>query len=102
MKHFHSKIVGVTKKNDDGSNRQKLLPGCRPAMVLTLDHEEGNRFDPNAVRVLRPDGKQLGYLSAELAEEVVKKSKTGFRYQCFAKDLTGGGEGESYGMNILL
>ena len=57
--------------------------------TLDLDHEEDNLHDPNAVRVLRRTGEQLGYLRSELAAEIVSKSNHGYRFVVFIKDLTG-------------
>jgi hypothetical protein len=100
--HFHTKIVGVSHKNPDGSSRQKLIRSCRLFEDLVLDHEEHNPHDPNAVRVCRENGHQLGYLNANLAEEVVSKSSKGYRFGVLVKDLTGGGKGESLGVNLLI
>ena len=100
--HFHTKIVGVTHKNSDGSSRQKLIRNCRLFEDLRLNHEENNPHDPNAVRVCRENGQQLGYLNAGLAEEVVSKSSKGYRFGVLIKDLTGGGKGRSLGVNLLI
>ena len=102
MRHFHTKIVGVTYKNSDGSHRQKLIAKCDVFETLTLDHEEDNAHDPNAVRVCRQNGQQLGYLNAGLAEEIVRKSANGYRFAAIISDITGGGKGESFGVNLLI
>jgi len=57
---------------------------------LVLDTEEDNPVDPNAVRVLRGNGEQLGYLPAYLAKEVAEGNQAGRRYAVFICDLTGG------------
>jgi hypothetical protein len=92
----------VTHPNRDGSDRQELIRDCRVFETLELHHEEDNPHDPNAVRVCRANGTQLGYLNAELASEVVTKSKQGYRFVAFVKDITGGGEGQSLGVNLLI
>ncbi len=103
VRHFHTKIAGVTHKNRDGSNRQKLIRGCSVFETLELDHEEDNPHDPNAVRVCRENGQQLGYLNAALAQEVVSKSGRGYRFAVFIKDITGGRrKGQSLGVNLLI
>jgi hypothetical protein len=103
VRHFHTKIVGVTHKNADGSDRQRIIKKCGLFERLTLDHEESNPHDPNAVRVCRPNGQQLGYLSADLAPEIVSKSKKGYRFGVFIKDITGGKrKGHSLGVNLLV
>jgi hypothetical protein len=103
VRHFHTKVVGVTHRNSDGTDRQKIIRNCRVFETLVLDHEEKNPHDPNAVRVLRGNGQQLGYLNAGLAEEVVWKSGQGYRFATFIKDITGGHrKGESLGVNLLI
>jgi hypothetical protein len=103
VRHFHTKIVGVTYKNSDGTDRQKLIAKCHVFETLDLDHEEDNAHDPNAVRVCRQNGQQLGYLGADLAEEVVRKSANGYRFATFIKDITGGKrKGQSFGVNLLI
>jgi hypothetical protein len=103
VRHFHTKIVGVTHRNDDGSDRQNLIRNCRLFEALVLDHQEDNPHDANAVRVCRQNGKQLGYLNSKLAAEVVSKSKRGYRFVAFVKDITGGKrKGQSLGVNLLI
>jgi len=60
VRHFHTKVVGVSHENDDGSSRQAIIRKCKPLEKLDLDHDEGNPHDPNAVRVCRENGGQLG------------------------------------------
>jgi hypothetical protein len=103
VRHFHTKIVGVSHQNADGSDRQRLIRECRLFETLVLDHEEDNPHDPNAVRVLRQTGEQLGYLGAELAEEIVWKSNNGYRFLVLIKDITGGKrKAQSLGVNLLV
>ena len=103
IRHFHSKVVGVSHKNDDGSSRQSHIKKCSLFESLLLDHEEDNAHDPNAVRVLRSNGRQLGYLDARLAEEIVKKSAKGYRFATLIKSITGGeGEKTLHGVNLLI
>jgi hypothetical protein len=103
VRHFHTKIVGVSHCNPDGSDRQGLIRECQVFETLDLDHEESNPHDPNAVRVLRKTGEQLGYLRAELAAEIVSKAKSGYRFVVFIKDITGGNrKGQSLGVNLLV
>ncbi len=102
VRHFHSKIVGVTYENSDGSDRQKHIQKCRPFETLVLDHEEDDLHDANAVRVYRQNGQQLGYLNAELAREIVLKAERGYRFVAFVKELTGGRKGQSVGSSLLI
>src|SRR5215470_3215511 len=89
VRHFHTKIAGVTHRNRDGSDRQELIRECQVFEPLDLEHEAVNPHDPNAVRVLRKTGEQLGYLRAELAADIVSKSKCGYRFEVFITDISG-------------
>jgi len=64
------RVVGVTHKNRDGSDRQRILKSCRPGMRVTLAHEPDNPVDQNAVAVRIAGGHQIGYLAAEVAQWV--------------------------------
>ena len=59
---FASKVVGVTRHNHDGSDRQVIAGQCRQGEELTLRREPDNPQDPNAVAVFRENGDQVGYL----------------------------------------
>ena len=61
---FKTSIVGVTKQNSDGSDRQALLAHCRPGTALQLVREPSNPYDQWAVAVYNGAGQQLGYLPA--------------------------------------
>ena len=103
VRHWHTKIVVVSHSNLDGSDRQSLIRECQIFETLDLDHEENNPHDPNAIRVLRKTGEQLGYLRAELAKEIVSKANNGYRFVVFIKDITGGRKkGQSRGVNLLV
>lgn len=91
LKPFYSKIAGVTRKNPDGTSRQRLLKRCKVGQPLKLVREPSNPADENAVMVLTMDGKQLGYLNADVACEIAPRLDAGGRVDCEISDLTGGG-----------
>jgi HIRAN domain len=62
--------AGVTHKNRDGSDRQRILKSCRPGMRVRLAREPDNPVDPHAVAVRIAGGQQIGYLEAEVAQWV--------------------------------
>ena len=64
--------------------------------------EPENPHDPNAVRVLAPDGRQVGYLEARLAGETVRRFQKGTETRAFVSNLTGGRNGQPYGCTIGL
>lgn len=66
-----SKVVGVSKENNDGSNRQDIIRReVEENDLLSLKLEPENEFDSNAIKVLSKLGNQIGYLSRETAERV--------------------------------
>lgn len=103
LTHWYTKVAGVTHPNDDGSDRQTILRRCRPGEQVDLEHEEDNPYDPNAVRVLRENGEQLGYLNAGMARNVVADAMAGFMWAVYVTDLTGGTRGKpTRGANLLV
>ena len=101
---FHSKILGVTAKNEDGYSRQRLIKRLRVGTVLKLVRDPGNRNDPYAIEVCTRNGKMLGYLNRNLAEEISPQIDSGSHIVCVVSDLTGGGWffKRSLGVNIEL
>jgi hypothetical protein len=69
--------------------------------LLILEPEPENAFDENAVKVLRRNGRQLGYLSEEIAEEMAERSEAGWSYFALVSEVTGGGD-KMHGCNIRL
>lgn len=68
---YDSKVVGVSKVNEDGSSRQEIIKQeVAEDDQLHLELEPSNAHDKNATKVLSKLGKQIGYLNRELAEKV--------------------------------
>src|SRR4051812_41830222 len=99
--HFFSKVAGISHQNGDGSQRQAIASACRMGEKLTLDSEPDNTVDANAIRVLRDNGEQLGYLGASVAEDVTVKAAKGYRYAVFVANVTGGND-KSLGCNLVI
>ncbi|MDC0936716.1 HIRAN domain-containing protein [Pirellulales bacterium] len=103
LRYFHTKVVGVTNDNDDGSSRQSIIKKCRGGEQLDLIHDRKNRYDKNAIVVRRLDGSQLGFLSGDLATDVVNTTKNGYFFTAYISSLTGGGlERPTRGCNMLV
>lgn len=60
-------IAGVKFREGAGARLLAMSPG----MPLTLEAEDGNEYDPTAVRVLH-DGFQIGYVPAFLSAKVTR------------------------------
>jgi hypothetical protein len=102
IRHFFTKIVGVTFLNDDGSDRQTIVPKCHIGEQLVLIHKADNLFDENAIEVRRPNGEQIGHLRNWLAPEVAQRNKEGYKYIVLVSDVTGGTKDKYYGCNLLI
>ncbi len=66
----HTKVAGVSHENRDGTQRQEIASRCQPGERLRLVAEPDNPVDPNAIKVVRANGEQLGYLKADLAARI--------------------------------
>jgi len=109
---FHSKVAGVTFKNTDGSSRQDYIRAyCKQGMDLILKREPDNPYDNNAVGVwiksraliVFTSEVQIGYLNAEVAEEIADYIDNGGTVVGKITEVTGGTHGKpTFGVNILL
>ena len=93
---IHSKLRGVTfncEKNNN-INRQDLVIKLEPNEKLTVERYEYNG-EP-AVMLLNSNGIDVGNLSAELAKKIYNKN-----FDVFVSEITGG-NGRSYGCNIII
>ncbi|AMQ19633.1 HIRAN domain-containing protein [Geobacillus sp. JS12] len=99
---INTKIVGVTRKNEDGTSRQELIAECYEGEELFLEREPDNEHDPNAISVWNEYGEQLGYINKDLASRLAPQMDKGMRVSCFVTAVTGGYDDKSYGCNIKL
>lgn len=105
---FYTKVVGVTFNNEgeNTENRQRIIAELsrkgylNEGTELTLRRDPTNQYDTNAVAVLAPDGRQIGYLSRDVASKVSPDIDTGAHYAAFVEAVTGGDADSVYGVNI--
>jgi hypothetical protein len=91
VRHFIAPVVGLPYPNADGTSRREAVRELRTWEKVQLVHRPDNPVDANAVAVLCPaDGRQLGYLPAATAAEVVAAARAGTRYLAVVNDVTGG------------
>jgi len=102
VRHFFTKVVGVTHTNNDGTNRQDIIDMCEEDERLVLEHQRDIPDHPYAIRVSRQSGEQLGYLRSGMGEEIVPKLEKGYKYISFVENITGGRRGKSRGCNIVI
>ena len=97
-----TKVVGVSKINDDGSSRQELIRKLiREDDPIRLEPEPDNAYDPHAVRVLSNHGHQIGYLPRETAERVASAIENEATIHCRVA-WTGGEKFAGVGLRIEL
>jgi hypothetical protein len=101
--HFFTKVAGVTHANDDGSSRQVIIRECRAGESLDLVREPENRYDSGAIKVMRRNGQQLGYIPQHVSRGgdsgLSRDMDRNGAYCCRISDITGGGD-QPHGVNI--
>jgi len=103
-KEFHTKLAGVTKRNDDEDKIQDLLKDisecCYEGELLSLEHESDNVYDENAIKVFYGFD-HIGYIKRDLAKELAPLVDQQ-RVEAELCEITGGEDGKSFGCNILI
>lgn len=103
---FHTKIVGVTFKNDDGSDRQRIIRTLsrngelEAGAELFFMPQPTNPYDSNCILVQAGNGLTLGSLSRDIAAKVAPQIRQGYKFKAFVSSQTGGDIGYAYGINI--
>jgi hypothetical protein len=79
IEEFYNSIAGVTFENPNGESRQAVIAAdLSEGMRLDLRFEDDNPVDADAVAVLARNGRQIGYLRAELAGQVRRWTSLGY------------------------
>lgn len=94
---FHTKLAGVSFEG-----RQDVVSALVPGAPLRLVRQPDNEFDPNAIAVLDPRGEQVGFLNRRLASVLAPALDAEVAYDIEVTDVTGGDDGKSRGVNVLL
>lgn len=89
-----TKVVGVTYEG-----RQSVIAAMSEFDELDLVRNRNNERDKNAIAVFYEDD-QIGFLCRELAEKLAPLMDEGKEFSCEVSEITGGGSGLSYGVNI--
>lgn len=87
IKHFHSKIAGVTHKNKDGTSRQEALEYCGEGQKLNLIQTPTEKY-PEAISIFAEGGDQLGFVTATLAPKINELLNCGKNLECVITDMT--------------
>lgn len=97
VRDFHTKVVGVTFNNDDGSSRQDIIKNSKIGEDIIFKHLPTEDY-PDAIGVFNKKGQQLGHLSQGVAFEI--KNEFGYNPMSVTiANITGGGD-YNYGCNL--
>lgn len=80
------KVVGVTFKNDDGTNRQAIIGAMTKNAPVELRREPANKFDTNAIAVHSIDG-QVGYIGKEFAKILAPMMDAGRKFSAVVETV---------------
>jgi hypothetical protein len=100
VRHFTTRVAGVTHSNDDGSSRQKILEDCSAGEVIVIAPEPNNRYDRDAWALRRQDGQQIGYLPAGTKSSIATRNGD-CRALCVVQSVARA-EGGALGMRIAI
>jgi hypothetical protein len=88
---FLTKVAGVTFEG-----RQRIIARCSDGERLKLVREPDNRYDKGAIKVMRLNGQQLGYIPQDVSRSggggLADQMDRGTEYQCRISNITGGDE----------
>ena len=101
---FYSKVAGTSHRNRDGTSRQAAIrKHCFAGAPLDLIREPDNKHDRNAIAIFYDD-KQIGYLSADIANKYAPKLDAGLiSMEVHVDEVTGGyGDKSTLGVNISI
>jgi hypothetical protein len=96
---FFTKVAGVTHEG-----HQRIVARCSTGELLRLVRDPNNLFDSGAIKVMRLNRQQLGFVPQHVSRGgdpsgLAAQMDRGVVYSCRIKDLTGGGT-KTRGVNI--
>ena len=108
MPEFFTKIVGVTFKNNDGSDRQTIIEALEDQLLenehvsLILKRDPQNPYDHNAIIVQDGQHRQIGFLSRDVSFTLAPMMDNGIVIECFLQQITGQSLAHNFGINIKI
>lgn len=95
---FYTKVAGVSFDNANGTSRQSIIKKCQSGEDVILKPMPSKEF-PDAIGVFTMKGKQIGFLSADLAHDMKYKYGTN-PMSATISGITGGENGKNLGVNL--
>ena len=89
---FFTTVAGVTFEG-----RQRIVARCSVGEQLIIVRDPENRFDNGAIKVVRLNGEQLGFIPAHVSRGgdssgLASRMDRGDKYECRVSGLTGGSD----------
>lgn len=81
LRTFHLQVHGIFHDNADGTSRQAILRRCNQGEELQFVQELDNPADPDAIKICRLTGEQLGYCPAEHAAYLTEQLDLGWTFR---------------------
>ncbi|MEH0155859.1 HIRAN domain-containing protein [Limibacter armeniacum] len=83
----YTNIVGTRYKNEDGTERQDLIKKAKIGDRLLLLPDELNPHDKDAVKVIRLNGDQLGFIDMDQSLELKSRMLSGSRVDARIEEI---------------
>jgi hypothetical protein len=99
MSLYSEEVVGVYKKNSNGSRRQSYIRRLKAGDPIQLYRDPNNSEDPNAIKVHSKKG-QIGFIKAFRAQELAPQMDRGYMTECSVKELLPDQDKNVYGIVI--
>ena len=94
---FHTKLAGVSFEG-----RQDVVARLQSGVPLRLERQPDNPYDTHACALFDPFGDQVGFFNRRLAAALAPVLDAGVEYDVEVTDVTGGVDGASLGVNVLV
>ena len=110
IKTIDTRVAGITFYNEglDGEYRQSIVHDMKVrgqlevGQRLRLQPEPTNKYDQNAVAIIAPDGRQLGYVPRAFSQEMTEYIKNGKTVLATITKVEGGSGGIGYKLSLRL
>ena len=99
MRHFFASVAGESYPNRDGTDRQSIIASCSVGETIVLEAEPDNPVEENAVRTVRRDGRQIGYLEHATAARLADDLND---FSAFVAGIGPGGGGPYLDVSLLI
>jgi len=100
MSFYRESVVGITKRNNDGSSRQVAIKRMREGQRVNLQRDPLNKYDSNAIEVYSKGGDMIGFISALRAQELAPQMDKGYMVDAHVDEIFELGDGPREGVRL--